>query len=211
MRDRRRRLALIHAAKRDVGLDDLAYRSLLAGAAGVESAADLADDRQYFAVMSAFRRAGWRGTGRLQGQMKAAYAWWCRLGEAGAVDRANYHTLMAYIERRCGKQDIYRTDPAALRGRVSEAMAQARYPIADELRSIVRVALPDKAAAERVVDAILDHFGGNQIWVPNRSNYRRSQRDAAIRADHQAGMAKREIVRKYALSVPTVRRILASS
>lgn len=110
MSDRRRRLALIHAARRDIGLDDPAYRSLLAGATGVESAADLKTDQQFAAVMSAFRAAGWEGTGRLKGQMATCYALWCRLAEIGAVRSTTYQSLLAYIERRCGKQDIYRKD-----------------------------------------------------------------------------------------------------
>ena len=114
MRDRRRRLALIHVAKRDAGLDDDAYRALLAGAAGVESAADLATDQQFSQVMQAMRAAGWRGSGRLQGQMAACYAWWSKLAAAGKVRDSRYSALMAYIERMCGKQDIYRADQLSM-------------------------------------------------------------------------------------------------
>ena len=114
MRDRRRRLALIHAAKRQLGLDETAYRALLAGAAGVASAADLATDQQFGAVMTALRAAGWRGTGRLKGQWAACYARWRRLYEAGAVRNGSYQALSSYIERMCGKQDIYRADQLSM-------------------------------------------------------------------------------------------------
>ncbi len=39
--DRRRDLAKIHIAKKQLGLDETAYREMLSGIAGVESAADL--------------------------------------------------------------------------------------------------------------------------------------------------------------------------
>ena len=110
MRDRRRRLATIHAAKRSLGLDDDAYRSLLAGAAGVESAAELKTDRQFAQVMQGFRAAGWRGSGRLSGQWKAAYAWWSRLCADGEVRDGSYEAMMAWVRGRYGDQDIYRTD-----------------------------------------------------------------------------------------------------
>ena len=114
MRDRRRRLALIHAAKRQIGLDDPAYRALLAGAAGVESAADLATDAQFSAVMSGLRAAGWHGTGRLKGQMATCYAHWQSLHESGAVRNGSYQALLAYIGRMCGDQDIYRADQLSM-------------------------------------------------------------------------------------------------
>ena len=110
MRDRTRRLALIHAAKRQIELDDDAYRALLAGAAGVESAAKLTTDAQFGAVMSALRAAGWHGTGRLSGQPATCYALWRRLYEASAVEHGTYPALMKYVERICGAQDIYRGD-----------------------------------------------------------------------------------------------------
>ena len=114
VRDRRGRLALIHAAKRQIELDDAAYRALLAGAAGVESAADLATDSQFASVMDALRAAGWHGTGRLTGQMATAYARWRRLYEIGAVRNGSYQAMQAYIGRMCGKQDIYRADQLSM-------------------------------------------------------------------------------------------------
>ena len=108
--ERRRRLAAVHCAKRDLGLDDEAYRALLAGAAGVESAAQLRTGRQWEAVMGALRRAGWQGTGRLSGQMSTCYALWCELHRLGAVRDRRYGALQGYLRRRLGKQDIYRVD-----------------------------------------------------------------------------------------------------
>ena len=108
--DRRRRLAAVHCAKRDLGLDEAAYRDLLAGAAGVESAAQIRTGRQWEAVLGALRRAGWRGTVRLTEQLAACYRLWCELHRLGAVRRRSYAALRAYIRRQCGEQDIYRVD-----------------------------------------------------------------------------------------------------
>jgi len=51
---------IIHVAKREVGLDDEAYRALLEGAAGVDSAAELTDSAQFNAVMRAFAVVGFK-------------------------------------------------------------------------------------------------------------------------------------------------------
>ena len=111
MRDRAYRLRLLHAARRQIGLDDAAYRALLGGAAGVESAADLTTDSQWAAVVQALRAAGWRGTGRLQGQESAAYAWWRRLYDHGAVERRSHRAFREWVARTCGeRQDVYRRD-----------------------------------------------------------------------------------------------------
>lgn len=54
---RRQKLAVIHIAKKRLGITDKNYRALLHEAAGVQSAADLRNDTQYFTLMRAFRAA----------------------------------------------------------------------------------------------------------------------------------------------------------
>ena len=49
---------IIHVAKSKTGLDEEAYRALLAGAAGVESATEITTKAQYDEVMRAFRNLG---------------------------------------------------------------------------------------------------------------------------------------------------------
>lgn len=56
--NRNEKLALVHLARKDRGLDDVAYRAILAGSAGVESAARIETDAQFEAVMSAFSALG---------------------------------------------------------------------------------------------------------------------------------------------------------
>jgi len=59
-------LALIHVAKKQLGLDEEAYRAILSGA-GVFSAKDIATDEQFNAVMAAFLRLGFLPSGRRHG------------------------------------------------------------------------------------------------------------------------------------------------
>ena len=50
----------VHAAKNALGLGDEDYRAILAGAAGVNSAKELASWEQYSAVMTAFAKLGFK-------------------------------------------------------------------------------------------------------------------------------------------------------
>jgi hypothetical protein len=60
--NRSAKLSLIHIAKDAVGLTDEAYRALLSGAAGVNSAAKLDYENQFNAVMRAFEKLGFKST-----------------------------------------------------------------------------------------------------------------------------------------------------
>jgi len=55
-------LAIIHLAKKQLGLDDEAYRAILSGA-GVLSAKDIETDLQFNTVMGAFMRLGFLPSG----------------------------------------------------------------------------------------------------------------------------------------------------
>jgi len=57
MYNRKTRLAIIHLAKKQTGIDEEAYRAVLSGA-GVSSAGDIATDRQFNLVMDAFTLLG---------------------------------------------------------------------------------------------------------------------------------------------------------
>jgi hypothetical protein len=56
------RLAVIHVAKKQLGLDEEAYRAILSGA-GVSSAAEIATSAQFNAVMAAFANLGFKPRG----------------------------------------------------------------------------------------------------------------------------------------------------
>jgi hypothetical protein len=62
MRNYKSRLALIHLAKKQLGLDEEAYRAVLSGA-GVSSAKYVSTDGQFNMVMDAFASLGFKSTG----------------------------------------------------------------------------------------------------------------------------------------------------
>jgi len=62
MQNQRSRLAIIHLAKKQLGLDDDAYRAILSGA-GVSSAKDIETESQFNTVMTAFVRLGFLPSG----------------------------------------------------------------------------------------------------------------------------------------------------
>jgi hypothetical protein len=53
------RLAVIHVAKKQLGLGEEAYRAILSGA-GVSSAKDITTNAQFSAVMGAFAALGFK-------------------------------------------------------------------------------------------------------------------------------------------------------
>jgi len=66
--NRKTKLSLIHIAKKDSGIADDAYRILLEGAAGVDSAAKIEFEYQFNAVMKAFENLGFKSTQRNGGK-----------------------------------------------------------------------------------------------------------------------------------------------
>lgn len=105
-------LKVIHVAKRMVGLDDIAYRALLEGAAGVSSAGELETNAQFRAVMAAFERLGFpsrrgKDTGTrppdMMSQRQEAYI----RGLWSLASRAkDEKSLRAVVKRICGVSDI---------------------------------------------------------------------------------------------------------
>jgi hypothetical protein len=73
--NKKAKLSLIHIAKKDVGIGDEDYRSLLSGAAGVESAADLEYEYQFNAVMKAFENLGFKSARRGDAKTKTRPQW----------------------------------------------------------------------------------------------------------------------------------------
>ncbi|MDR0759671.1 MAG: regulatory protein GemA [Treponema sp.] len=69
------KLSLIHIAKKDVGITDEDYRSLLSGAAEVESAAELEYEYQFNAVMKAFENLGFKSARRGEAGKKTRPRW----------------------------------------------------------------------------------------------------------------------------------------
>ena len=106
--NRTAKIALVHLARRQVGLPEDLYRALLVGAAGVHSAADLAREEDFLAVMAAFEKLGFRRG--IAGAAPSAERWGCSAAQQryiGALwsrysrckDRASLH---AFIRRTTG-------------------------------------------------------------------------------------------------------------
>jgi hypothetical protein len=53
-------IQILHVAKRELKLDEEAYRALLFGASGVESASEIKEWKQYYAALAAFKALGFR-------------------------------------------------------------------------------------------------------------------------------------------------------
>jgi len=66
--NRKTKLSLIHIAKKNSGIAEDAYRFLLEGAAGVDSAAKIEYEYQFNAVMKAFENMGFKSTARSGGK-----------------------------------------------------------------------------------------------------------------------------------------------
>lgn len=116
--DRKNKLAVIHIARKQLGLDDECYRALLWGAARIDSASDLASEAQYNAVLTAFIHAGYkpgkRGKVR-DSQLAKCYALWCELHKAGAVRDKRWGAMEKWAAARLGaRQNILRADQKAL-------------------------------------------------------------------------------------------------
>jgi hypothetical protein len=63
MQNEKSRLAIIHLAKKQCGLDEEAYRAILSGA-GLSSAKDIETDEQFNTVMKAFENLGFKTTSK---------------------------------------------------------------------------------------------------------------------------------------------------
>lgn len=60
----RNKYSIIHLAKKQLGLDDAAYRAILSGA-GLTSSKEIKTDAQFNTVMSAFESLGFKSTSRV--------------------------------------------------------------------------------------------------------------------------------------------------
>lgn len=121
---RKSRIRLIHTAKRELGLDDDAYRDLLARETGQRSAKDL-DLDQLGAVVEALRRAGFRAKPRVstlkEPQHRLVAALWRELHQAGAVADGSARALSAFVRRQTGIERLEWL-PSAEAAKVVEAL-----------------------------------------------------------------------------------------
>lgn len=110
--DRNRKLARVHIAKKELGLDDDDYRAALRSLFGKESAKHLSD-AELDALIAHFVDHGWDGQGRRRRrraqdpQSRKIRALWLRLHDAGAVRDPSEQALGAFARRMTGKQSLW--------------------------------------------------------------------------------------------------------
>lgn len=117
LNNRKDKLALIHLAKKQLGLDDEVYKDILA-VGGVESAADITDEHQFNKIMDAFTNAGFSSRPGING---AKYKRTVKGNPDFITPRQEYYirglfdlacrsknesSLMRLIERQAGVSDI---------------------------------------------------------------------------------------------------------
>lgn len=98
-------LAKIHIAKKELGLDDEAYRDVLKRVTGKRSSRDL-NDYQLDQLFREFKRLGWKPkkTRRrvVRAQVRMIYALWGVLHEGGAVENGGPEACEAWVRRMYG-------------------------------------------------------------------------------------------------------------
>ena len=113
---RRRLLAQVHMAKKDLGLSDEAYRDLLESVTGKRSAADCSND-ELRAVIEEFRAKGWKPRRRprpgqpiirgpaapLVAKMRAL---WASLYQLGEVEDRSDKALLSFVKRQGGPDSL---------------------------------------------------------------------------------------------------------
>ena len=111
---RRKCLAKIHIAKKELGLSDEEYRDLIsATVTGKESAADL-DDLQLQLLLDRLQALGWRPRlPRASERPLPATVWkarklWLQLYELGAVRNPQWTALARFAKRMTGVGDLRR-------------------------------------------------------------------------------------------------------
>lgn len=101
-------LAKIHLAKRELGLNEAAYRALLARVSGLDSAAQL-DAAGRRRVLAELRRLGWRPMATaVSGQARLIRVLWLRLHRAGAVHERSEQAMNAFARRLTGVGEVRR-------------------------------------------------------------------------------------------------------
>jgi hypothetical protein len=141
----RKQLGMIHVAAKKAGLDDPAYRLVLANVAGVESAKDLSQGgfEDVMAVLEDLHGEGtyWRATvaargrfanRRLVRKIEELHGEYVRAAERAGVDPAERYKLPGLVAGACGERT---RDPARL------APYQA-YNLIEQLKKIIARTAP---------------------------------------------------------------------
>ena len=101
----RSELAKIHIAKKELDLDDAAYRAILRERYQRDSAAEL-DSGQAADLIEFFRKKGWRPASFAQRGL--IHVLWHKLEAAGAVRHPSEQALLSFVEHATGKDELHR-------------------------------------------------------------------------------------------------------
>lgn len=105
--DRRRDLAAIHVAKKQLGMDDDTYRAMLWSVGRVNSAGDL-DHPGRKAVLDHLRKCGFKKTrsAARDPQSRKIVALWLELRDLGGLRDSSEKALNAFVEERVGVKAV---------------------------------------------------------------------------------------------------------
>ncbi|WP_170181923.1 gp16 family protein [Phreatobacter stygius] len=102
-------LAKVHIARKELALDEVAYRAVLMSATGKASAKDCSE-RELNAALAEFRRLGWQPKGGPTKKsdklhVRKVFAIWGDLGRSGALANASREALRAFVKRQTDVAD----------------------------------------------------------------------------------------------------------
>ena len=90
----------IHVQRRQLNMDDDAYRALLKRVAGVASSADLMTQEKADAVLDEMKRLGAPARRPLTGSQKKIWSLWQQLADAGRVRDRRMPALLSWVKRQ---------------------------------------------------------------------------------------------------------------
>lgn len=104
--NRRGLLSMVHIARKDLALDEGAYRALLERMTGRSSAKDLTD-QQLLVVVDEFKRLGFRPKRKRSDrpEVRKIFALWSAMVADGIVRGAPRPALRSFVERMTGVTD----------------------------------------------------------------------------------------------------------
>lgn len=102
-------LAKIHIAKKELGLDDDAYRDVLERITGKRSSKGM-NAKQHKAVLDEFKRLGWKPTKATikksdKPYVRLIHALWRSCHQKGAIENGSRQALRKFIEKQSGVSD----------------------------------------------------------------------------------------------------------
>lgn len=112
----RRLVAMIHIARKDLGLSEDAYRAILSEVTGKDSSKDL-DERQLLRVVERLREHGWKpksGKRSEKPAVRMAWALWTQLGTLKALHTPTRAAFRKFCAQLVGVEEVEWMSPEQL-------------------------------------------------------------------------------------------------